>query len=58
MKLRPTHWIAIALAGIAGLDLATGDSNEPILPAAIGNVLTQQLDFVLLAVAALLFFFT
>lgn len=52
-----THIVAVVLAGIAALDLTTGGTNKPILPAFIGNYLTQQIDIVLLAIAGFMFFF-
>jgi len=58
VKLKPTHWIALILAGVSAADLTTGNSSKPLLPAVIGNYLTQQVDFVLLAIAGVLFFFT
>jgi len=58
VKLKPTHWIAIALAGVSVADLATGNTNKPLLPAVLGNYLTQQIDIVLLVIAGVLFFFT
>ena len=49
-------WIAIALIGIAALDLLTGNTDKPILPSFLGNILTQQWDIVLIIVGVLLFF--
>ena len=57
LKQSPVHLIAILLAAVAAADLATGQSNQPILPSAIGNLLTQQIDFLLLIVAAALLLF-
>lgn len=42
----------IALA-ISLADLATGKSNTPILPATIGNQLTQEVDVALLVSGAI-----
>lgn len=57
LKQSPVHIIAFILAGIAVVDLATGSTNEPILPSVIANYLTQQVDLVLLGIAAFLLFF-
>lgn len=58
MKLKGswTLWIALALILVATLDLLTGDTDKPVLPAFIGNFLTQQWDIVLLIVAVVLLF--
>jgi len=57
LKQSPIHIIAILLIGVAGLDLATGNSNKPILPSFIGNYLTQQIDFVMIGIATFLLLF-
>jgi hypothetical protein len=58
VKFKVTHWVAIALAGVSVADLATGNTDKPLLPAVLGNYLTQQIDIVLLVIAGFLFFFT
>lgn len=57
MKIFLKIILPAVLVLVAGLDLVFGESKNPILPAALGNYLTQELDVVLLIVAALLFFF-
>lgn len=49
--------VILALIGIPVLDLMTGNSNKPILPASLGNVLNQQIDIVLIVLGVILFFF-
>lgn len=56
-KQSPVHIVAIILIAIAGLDLATGDTSKPILPAFIGDLLTQQIDLVILGIAAFMLLF-
>jgi len=57
LKQSWVHIIAILFAGIAAADLATGNSNKPILPSFIANYLTQQVDIVLIAISAFLLLF-
>jgi len=47
-------WVVI---GIAGLDLVFGNTNKPVLPDFLGNVLTQGVDAVLIGLAVLLLVF-
>ncbi len=49
--------IAFLLIGVAGLDLLFGNTDKPLLPAFLGNVLTQQIDLVLIAAAIAGLFF-
>lgn len=42
---------------VAGLDLIFGNTNKPLLPDFLGNVLTQGIDAVLIGVAVLLLIF-
>lgn len=51
------HIVAIVLAGIGVLDLVTGDTDKPILPSFIGNFLNQQIDIVLIIIAAIMLLF-
>ena len=57
LKLSWTHVVAVLLAFVAIADIATGNSDRPLLPAFVTNILTQQTDFILLAASAFLFFF-
>lgn len=57
LKQSWVHIVAIILAAIGVVDLATGNTNKPILPSFIGNFLTQQIDIVLIAAAAFLLLF-
>lgn len=43
--------IAFLVIGVAGLDLLFGNTDKPLLPAFLGNVLTQQIDLVLIVAA-------
>jgi hypothetical protein len=43
--------IAFIVIAIAGVDLLFGNTCKPLLPASIGNLLSQQLDLVLIAMA-------
>jgi hypothetical protein len=49
--------IAFLFIGVAGLDLLFGNTDKPLLPAFLGNLLTQQIDLVLIAasIVALVF---
>ena len=51
------HLVAIALVGVALADIATGNSDKPLLPSFLTNVLTQQADFILIAAGAFLLLF-
>jgi hypothetical protein len=51
------HIAAIALIGVALADIATGNSDKPLLPSFLTNVLTQQADFILIAAGAFLLLF-
>lgn len=42
---------------VAGLDLIFGNTCKPLLPAWLGNMLTQGIDAVLIGVAVLLLIF-
>jgi hypothetical protein len=42
---------------VAGLDLVFGNTNQPLLPSFLGNMLTQGIDAVLIGVAILLLIF-
>lgn len=56
--MKTVLWVvAVGAAGIAVLDLATGSTSAPLLPASIGNNLTQTTDLFLLAGAGALWFF-
>lgn len=46
----------IGLIGIAALDLSYGNTNTPLLPAPIANLLSQQTDVVLIGAGLLLLF--
>ena len=46
-----------AVIAVAGLDLIFGNTNTPLLPAFLGNVLTQNIDFVLIALGVLALMF-
>ena len=46
--MEPKNIAGFALIAVGGLDLAFGNTNTPMLPAPIANVLTQQLDLVLI----------
>lgn len=50
-------WFGILLVGIAGVDLLFGNTNQPVLPDFLGNVLTQQWDIVLIAAGVILLIF-
>ncbi len=47
-------WFVIA---IAGLDLLFGNTNMPVLPDFLGNILTQGIDAILIGAAVLLLIF-
>ena len=47
-------YFVIALAGI---DLLFGDTNTPLLPAWLGNILTPTIDAVLIGIAILALIF-
>jgi len=47
-------WFVIA---IAGLDLLFGNTDKPVLPDFLGNVLTQGIDAILIGIAVLLLIF-
>lgn len=53
----PKKIIALLLLGVGGLDLLFGNTNTQILPDAVGNVLTQQIDLLLIAVGVYLLFY-
>lgn len=56
--MKTVLWVVvIGAAGIAVLDLATGSTAAPLLPASIGDSLTQTTDLFLLAGAGALWFF-
>lgn len=42
---------------VAGLDLIFGNTDKPLLPAFLGNMLTQGIDAVLIGVAVLMLIF-
>jgi hypothetical protein len=46
--------LAFGLMGVGGLDLAFGNTNNPVLPAAISNMLTQQVDLALIGAGIVL----
>jgi hypothetical protein len=46
-----------AVIAVAGLDLIFGNTNTPLLPAFLGNVLTQNIDVVLIALGVLTLIF-
>lgn len=48
---------AVALIGIAGLDLLTGNSSKPVLPSFLGNMLSQNIDVVLIGIGVLVLIF-
>lgn len=48
--------IAFTLIGVGSADLLFGNTNTKILPDALTNVLTQQLDLVLIGVGGILLF--
>ena len=57
--MTPTHIkkaAGIALIAVGALDLLFGNTNQPILPEAIANKLTQQTDAVLIVAGGLLLF--
>ncbi len=47
-------WLVIA---IAGLDLIFGNTDKPLLPSFLGNVLTQNIDTVLIGISVLVLIF-
>jgi len=49
--------IAFLVIAVAGLDLLFGNTNQPLLPSFLGNVLTQNIDVVLIGIAVLLLIF-
>lgn len=53
----PKKIIALLLVSVGGLDLLFGNTNTPVLPASVGNVLTQQIDLLLIAVGVYLLFY-
>jgi uncharacterized membrane protein len=53
----PKKIVAMLLLGVGGVDLLFGNTNHQILPDAIGNVLTQQVDLLLIAVGVYLLFY-
>jgi hypothetical protein len=53
----PKKIIALLLLGVGGVDLLFGNTNNQILPASVGNVLTQQIDLLLIAVGIYLLFY-
>lgn len=55
MKKGPIIWIAVLIIGVATVDLLFGNTDKPILPSFIGNVLTQQWDIILIAIGVLMF---
>lgn len=46
----------IVLIGVGGLDLAFGNTNTPMLPAPLANLLTQNVDVVLIGIGIILLF--
>lgn len=46
----------VALIGVGGLDMAFGNTNTPLLPAPLANVLTQQIDVILIIAGVILLF--
>lgn len=46
----------IGLIAIAALDLSYGNTNTPLLPAPIANLLSQQTDVILVGAGLLLLF--
>lgn len=50
----PKKIIALLFLGVGGLDLLFGNTNNQVLPDAVGNVLTQQIDLLLIAVGVYL----
>jgi len=52
--MSPKKWIALAAIGVGSIDLLEGNTNMQILPSALGNVLTQQIDLVLIGIGVLL----
>ena len=48
--------VGIGLLAVGGADLLFGNTNTPILPSAIANVLTQQIDLLLIGAGVLLLF--
>jgi hypothetical protein len=53
----PKKIIALLFLGVGGLDLLFGNTNTPVLPDAVSNVLTQQYDLLLIAVGVYLLFY-
>jgi hypothetical protein len=49
--------LAIIAGAIGLLDLLFGNTNQPILPSFLGNVLTQNIDAVLIGAAVLVLVF-
>lgn len=52
--LRVVVWFVIAIAGI---DLIFGNTNTPLLPSFLSNMLTQNIDAVLIGVGVLVLIF-
>lgn len=46
----------VLLIGVGALDLSFGSTNTPLLPGPLANVLTQQIDVVLIGAGLILFF--
>jgi hypothetical protein len=53
----PKKLIGLSILSIGALDLALGDTDKQVLPSFIGNVLTQQIDIVLIGIGILLMFY-
>jgi hypothetical protein len=51
-----TKVIGVAAIAVGGLDLAFGQTNAPILPAPLANMLNQQIDILLIGGGAILVF--
>lgn len=51
---KPSHIIALVFILVGALDLLLGNTNHPLLPAFIGNELTQQRDIGLIGIGTLL----
>jgi hypothetical protein len=54
MNITPKRWIALGLMALGGIDLATGNTDKQLLPDFIANLLTQQIDAVLIGIGVLL----
>ena len=52
------RWVGLGVAAIGLIDLMWGNTNSPVLPAPIGNLLNQQVDAVLIIGGLAVFFLT